>query len=434
MVSWRAIIREKDKLIALQAEKIKELEARIFELEKRLLAYENAHTPPSLKKKKRNKPSTKTNSKKIGSPKGHPKYIRKDPNPDESIIYSESICPHCSHALNKPFKTERILEEEIPEPTPIKVTEHLVNYYKCPSCNKTIIAKNNAPTGRFGKNAQAHISLLKYDDRLPIRKVAQSLERHYGLKISPSGIYKVTKRVSNNLKEPYYEVIKRIRGSKVLYIDETQYRLNGKTWWLWTFVSNHDTLFVIRKSRSKKVIEEILGKKFKGIISADGWSAYRQFTNVLQRCWAHLLRETKDMAEKHKDFLGFHKSISNLFSKILEIRKRPPPLKERKIIAEKMRLKLEQIIEQIEAYKVFRKLAVKIRNGLDHWFTTIEYLEVEPTNNNAERALRELIVQRKIMGGLKTQQGAQILEIISTMITSWKKQGLPVFQTLKSYL
>jgi len=59
---------------------------------------------------------------------------------------------------------------------------------------------------------------------------------------------------------------------------------------------------------------------------------------------------------------------------------------------------------------------------------------VEPTNNFAEQALRELIVQRKIMGGLRLEDGAVVLERVSTCLASWKKQKKPLFETLRSYL
>jgi hypothetical protein len=48
-------------------------------------------------------------------------------------------------------------------------------------------------------------------------------------------------------------------------------------------------LVVIRKSRGKKVLEEILGKEPGGVNGTDGWRAYSWMK--LQRCWAHLLRE-----------------------------------------------------------------------------------------------------------------------------------------------
>ena len=284
------------------------------------------------------------------------------------------------------------------------------------------------------EKTRAHITLLKFEDRLPLRKTVQSIERHYGISLTHVGVYKVTGNVAKKLEKPYYEIIKRIRSSSVIYVDETKYRLNGETWWLWTFVSEHDTLFVIRKSRSSAVIEGILGKKFKGIISCDGWTAYTTFSDKLQRCWAHLLRETKKMAQDNAEFVPFHNSISALFDEIQKLRGEPPPESERVVHAEYLKAKLKQIISQINAYTKFRKLAAKIKNGLEYWFTCVVHTFVEPTNNFAEQALRELIVQRKIMGGLKSEKGAHIMEVITSNIASWKKQDKHLFSTLKYYL
>jgi hypothetical protein len=58
-------------------------------------------------------------------------------------------------------------------------------------------------------------------------------------------------------------------------------------------------------------------------------------------------------------------------------------------------------------------------------------LVVEPTNNIAERALRELIVIRKIIGGLRRETGARIMETITSMLATWKQQGKPLYPTLK---
>jgi transposase len=424
MISWRQRVRQ------LEAENAF-LRERVEELERRLLAYENPHTPPSLSKKK---PPKKESSGKLGAPKGHPKYERKEPEPTGSIEYMEETCPHCRSKLGKPFKTERALEEEIPEPQPVEVIEHLVNHYTCPKCKKHIIAKNNAPAGRFGKNVLAHVTLLKFDDRLPLRKVVSSLERHYNLTLTNVGVLYLTDKVAKKLQLPYKALVRRIRKAKVVYIDETKIKVDGITYWLWTFVTERETLFVIRKSRAKKVIEEILGETFKGVICCDGWKAYSQYTAKLQRCWAHLLREAKSLAEKYIEFEGFYKAFKRLFGKIGKVRAKPPPLKKREKLKENMEKEVEQIVGQMNAYQSFRKFATKVGNGLGYWFTCIIDLFVEPTNNHAERALRELVVQRKIIGGLRREKGANIMETIMSMIMTWKKQGLNLFSTMKSYL
>lgn len=419
------------KLLQKRDSKIETLENKISCLERRLLVYENAHTPSS---KQRFRKKLIKKSGKLGAPKGHPKYERKRPKPDIIIEYTEENCIYCNEKLGSPVEIKSFIEEEIPESQPIKVIKHKVCCYICKRCKKKVIAKNNVPKGSFGKNVQSHVALLKFEDRLPLRKVESSLSRHYGITITNTGIYGITKRVARKLNIPYYDIIKIVRSAKILYIDETEYKLDGKTWWLWTFVCEGAVLFVIRKSRSKEVIEEILGKNFKGIIVSDGWKAYAQFAKILQRCWAHILRECDGLEEKYKDFKNINKKIHELFSEICKIREDPPPENKRYVLQEKMKQELEFLARNMLGDYRFRKLGTKILNGIDSWFTCVVYVDVEPTNNFAEQALRELIVQRKIMGGLRSEDGAVIMERITTCLASWKKQDKPLFETLKSYL
>ena len=143
----RNISDKQEKIITSQKELIDRQKKEIAGLERRLRAYENPHTPPS---KSKIKPPKKESSGKLGAPVGHPKYDRKEPEPTGSMEYIEETCPDCKATLGKPIKTERFLEEEIPEPQPIEVIEHLVNHYECPRCKKHITAKNNATQSRFG--------------------------------------------------------------------------------------------------------------------------------------------------------------------------------------------------------------------------------------------------------------------------------------------
>ena len=431
MAGWRQRVRHLEEQNQILKELVEKQQKYIAQLENRLLSYENPHTPPSKSKKE---PPKKESTGKLGAPIGHPRYERKEPEPTGSAEYIEETCPHCTNKLGKPFKTERILEEEIPEPQPVEVIEHLVNHYTCRHCNKHIIARNNAPAGRFGKNVLTHVSLLKYEDRLPLRKVVSSLERHYNISITDVGIFNLTNQVSKKLERPYKEIIQRIKNSGVVYVDETEIKVNGITYHLWTFVADSEVVFAIRKSRSKSVLEDILGEKFKGVICCDGWTAYSQYTNNLQRCWAHLLREAKDLAKNYAEFEGFYKSFNIIFRKIKRLREKPFSLETRKKWKEKLTLELEQIIYQMNAYNKFRKFATKVKNGLEYWFTCLINLFVEPTNNTAERALRELTVQRKIIGGLRREKGARIMETITSVIATVKIRGLPLFQTVKSYL
>ncbi|MEA1945308.1 MAG: transposase, partial [Euryarchaeota archaeon] len=80
------------------------------------------------------------------------------------------------------------------------------------------------------------------------------------------------------------------------------------------------------------------------------------------------------------------------------------------------------------------KLIGKIKNGFEYWFTFVIHPGVEPTNNRAERALREHVVQRKIVGTLRNGKGTSIHERIMTVLATWAQQGLNSFRMLRARL
>ncbi|HUS98842.1 MAG TPA: IS66 family transposase, partial [Candidatus Thermoplasmatota archaeon] len=52
--------------------------------------------------------------------------------------------------------------------------------------------------------------------------------------------------------------------------------------------------------------------------------------------------------------------------------------------------------------------------------------------NIAERALREFVVLRKIIGTLRNTKGTEIVEIIMTMIATWKQRGLDTSSMMRT--
>lgn len=407
--------------------RVDELEQRIFQLEARLRVYENPHTPSS---KQRFKKKPEEPFGKLGAPTGHEKWIRVQPEPTETITHSETECPHCKHKLGKPIKTIHRIIEELPEPQPIKVVEHVINQYYCSYCHKKVIAKNNLPNGMFGFNVKTTTVLLRFEDRLPLRKVKNALKRQ-GLDISNVSVQRISQQVARDLLPEYNKQIQLARTSRVVYADETELPVNGETYWLWTFTTETQTIYVIRKKRNSSVPLEILGENYQGIVTSDGHSAYHKIGSAQQRCWAHIIRESKELNEKYSYYKCHHKNISKVYQKLKDIREHPPPIEERTELKKQLEQRLTEIVDALDSHKEYHSFAVKLRNAIPFLFTCLIHLFVEPTNNIAERSLRELIVFRKIIGGLRRETGARIIEPIVSMLATWKQQGKPSYPTLK---
>ena len=397
-------------------EKCERLEKQNAELKKRLAAYENAHTPYS---RKLFKPKPKAVGKKKGRPSGLPGVTRPNPTPDKTIESKFKRCPNCKkRKLVWLGKEERFIEE-IPEPQPVKVTKFVNNIYLCACCGENVIAKQKdcPDAGRFGNRVLAETALMKFEERQTFRKIKDSLERRWKLYVTPASIMHLNQRVSFALEAEHTKLIAKIRASDVVYADETSLRINGIKSWIWIFVAKDAVLCVIRKSRGSGVVKEILGDS-EGILVCDGWKPYTSCRRVIQRCWAHLLREA-DETESKKLYELLCQLFADAKSGI-----------ERTEAEERLRSILSHCYKGEKSVNLLKK----IRNGFDNWFTFLTYQNVEPTNNTAERALREHVVIRKIIGGLRSEKGARVHEVIMSCFATWKLAGLNLFDTLVSFL
>ncbi|MEK7724919.1 MAG: IS66 family transposase [Acidobacteriota bacterium] len=368
----------------------------------------------------------KSESKKLGAPTGHEGSTREQPKPDKVVNVTAKKCSNCGCKLGSPSFVERRVIEEIPKPQPINVTQYNLPHYNCSNCgSETIASHPDCPLeGRFGYNLLSEVALSKFEDRLPYRKIGHSLKRRFGLTITPSTIFDVTNRVSNHLKDDYKKLVTRIRLSQIVNIDETSIRVNGKKFWIWIFKSRLCTLIVIRYSRGENVLREVLGDNFRGTIICDGWKPYFKFHKNIQRCWAHLLREAKYISIALKDAIPFYKSLARMFKKLTRALEGNPPERVRNRLYLNAKRTLYNWLSKDYSEMRINKFIKKVKTGLPYWFTFVLKPNVEPTNNAAERGLREHVVIRKIIGTLRNTKGTQIQETLMSLFATWKQAGL----------
>ncbi len=439
--------------------KVAELEDRIEELEeenkdlkeevaakgeeikylwKKLRKYRNPHTPSSKKLGSSKSDSSDSDQKKKGRKKDHDGTSRSKPEPDQTVVVEEKNCPACGAELEEPEKIESRVIEDIPEPEPVVAKEYKIGHYECENCGEEVVASHpDCPEeGRFGKNVLIQATLLKYEERIPYRKVSDLFEWQYDLEVSPASVLDFVRRTSDWLRPEYERIREDIQNSDILHVDETGMKVNGEQHWIWAFTTGNKTLVALRKSRGKKVLKEILGEEYDGIIISDGWSSYATYVkniapnSELQRCWAHILREADDLADKREEAKPIAKKLHKTYNNLTEFIGKDPPPKEQENRRKKAEKQLEELLNQDYEDERVEDLIKKIKNGKKHWFTFVTNPGVKPTNNQAERALREHVVHRKIIGGLRSQKGMRIHETIMTLLTTWKQQDLDPYQEM----
>ena len=421
--------KSKDEILDDMYEQYVELE----KLKRKLRRYENPHTPPSKEVRKSRTNFVSITSLAVGKKTGYKGATRILKEPNDFINSFDSICSQCGKH-NKPKEIKSKIYEDIPDPQPMKTIKADWGCYNC-SCGHSWESKpiEVPDKGIFGKNMLSQITLLRFDDRLPLRKTISAIERQYKTTLTSKAVYDITKRVADKITPEYKSIMKKIRRATHLHIDETKIKIQGKTNWLWIFRSQKNVFFVIHKKRNRTVLDEILGYKYQGIIICDGMSAYQEYTKFLQRCWAHILRETKEMAEKYDDAKPMHDWMKDLFAIVKSASIKDPPEKRKKMY-DKCIQEMKWLIEKFSSYNHLSTVITKIKNGLDFWFTRIIHPQIKPTNNDGERSLREMVVIKHIIGTLRNQNGADIMAKMMTLISTWRLNGLNPFYSLKALI
>ncbi|RZN39846.1 MAG: hypothetical protein EF813_03705 [Methanosarcinales archaeon] len=162
---------------------------------------------------------------------------------------------------------------------------------------------------RFGNNTIVQAALLKYEDRLPHRKIQNAMMW--------ATILDLTRRAADAVQSEYDRILERVRNASILHVDETSIKVPGKKYWIWVFTTPAETFIAIRHSRGTKVLMEILTRKFKGIIVCDGWKPYSKFTKHIRAyVRAHLLRESKDLTDKITEAVPLHQALTRLYRKL----------------------------------------------------------------------------------------------------------------------
>ena len=153
---------------------------------------------------------------------------------------------------------------------------------------------------------------------------------------------------------------------------------------------------------------------------------------TLQRCWAHLLRKSKELLSVAG--MHLHKKLTELFEGIKKYNLSSHTPEERLVKYEEMTNELKEIIDYYSKYPELEKVVNYIKFNLENWFTCIKIEGVEPTNNFAERAIREPVMVRKIIGAFRSETGKENYETLASLIASWQLKGLDLKNELKQML
>ena len=366
-----------------------------------------------------------------GRKAGHKGEFRKKPDHiDEHHEVALEGCPCCGGAVHDVEKIVQYIEE-LPPITPIA---HRVVTYRgiCNHCGE-VHSSHPLQTSRWpgvmlGPRASAVAVGLNKQFNLTMRKTCRVLKTMFGLSLSPGGLSQMADRLSDRLSDDYEQLIEDIRGSPAVNADETSWWVGGPGWWLWTFTTPTTTIYRVEDNRSSRVVEDVLGSDYEGVLGSDCLSSYNPIDCRKHKCISHHLKAIKEALElpecENSSYLRQWKQLfkSVVMFHAMAVRQEidmTELAEKRQHIAEWAKRLLEQPVGQVGEKKIQNRLAKQ----QPHLLTCLYDLHAEPTNNAAERALRPAVIARKVSCGNKTERGKRTWEILTSIAQTLHQKG-----------
>jgi len=438
-----AIIEKLTKQVASFLERIRQLEQENIMLKERIAQLEknsgNSSKPPSSDIVKPLKVTRRLGKKrKRGGQHGHKKFVRQPfetEQVDEVIEYE--FKDKDAKGL-KPLDEWFIIQQiELPEKM-YKVIEHRARKYLDPATGQIHIAPipdEIRKGGLLGADVTAAVAFMKGSCHMSYTTIQQFFNELMKLDISRGMLCKATQKTSKALKPSYDQLAQRLPDEPQVNVDETGHHDDGKLHWTWCFDTSDYSLFKIDKSRGSKVLEEMLGKDFAGIIGADYWGAYRKYARLfdvrVQYCMAHLIREIRFIAEHNiKKLSRWGSELLEWLKKLFDTLHRRDKLTAKGFIRsmEKIKAGFLSRMRRPPNHKLAKKLARRFKGkAAEDYFRFLSEPEVEPTNNGTERQIRPVVIDRRITQGTRGDAGMRWCERIWTTIATCKKQERNVF-------
>ena len=398
---------------AVDAE-VAQLRAEVAQL-KAAVAKMNAPVPPPWLKRDLKKSRPKT----PGAREGHePRHREQKPVDDEKDAKFSS-CPECDSQLGEPIEVrERRVEEIVP--ARLKVTLFHVHRYWCSACKKRVEAQPEGvlPGQRFGLQLMLLVCYLRTLG-MTWEKTRAYFQDAYDVRISHGALVHMESVVAEALGPKYDELIAEVRKAKSVHVDETGWRIDGENNWLWAFLAKGVAWYTVRDTRSRKVAEENLGPSFDGVVVSDFYPSYKNLPYRQQKCLVHLLREIERF-EKKPDFVqdaewkSTRMRIKRLVTEALD--GRTLALEEREALQARLIARAYALSKEAWSNKYAKTISHLMGQYHESLFTFLENpTEVHWENNPAERAIRPMVVNRKVSFGSRSQTGADRLAVIQSV-------------------
>ena len=382
--------------------------------------------------------STETKEKaKRGAPVGHPGWFRPTPTQFdwEIEVPAPSRCPCCGCSDVSVLDADPIdhLQEDIIDGKYCVVLYHHAAA-KCGACGKMVqrAGADEILNSRIGPGLRSKAIYLRNVIGISYRKVPDAIQEMFGIGFTPATLIGFEKALAK-LAEPIVDdTAKKLSSTDgPVHADETYWTLDGERAYFWVHGNEKFIHFKFDTSRAGINSRDVLGWDFTGTLVTDCYSGYHaQVAGAKQKCLAHLARTARDWQKLTEQDSIDHR----FFSDVQQFVKRACKFhrdRNANVLSEEqqtgeiewLRTELERLCYADVKHEKSITLQGRLLRHLPEWLVFIDDRRVSPTNNLAERALRPLVVLRKITFGSRTRDGGDRMADLMTVAETARRHG-----------
>lgn len=388
------------------------------------------------------KPAAPTRRNKRGARPGHPGTARPRPQViDRHQNHRLPACPHCGGKLTRTTRTRTRLVEDIPDDLKPVVTEHTIHRDWCPCCRKQVEPRvpDALPNCTLGHRTVTLSAWLHYGLGTTTRQIVEVLNGHLRLKVTDGGLTQMWHRLAEVLGPWYEQIHRHCLDAGVLHADETGWRVEGRTWWLWCFATTDATFYLLDRSRGHPALDRFFVEEFDGVLVSDFWAAYDAVGRAKQKCWPHLLRDLEEVdagSENGDDWPLFAKRLRRVYTDALRLEVARGVMPPEEFGMKLCRLHGRVVDLGVEEWRNphAQRLSRRLHRYGEELLTFVEFEGVPSSNNHAEREVRPAVQMRKASYGNGSEAGAWTRAVLMSVCRTLKKRGLDPLDTIADAL
>lgn len=399
-------------------------------------------------RKKRLDENGEKKSKKLGAPIGHPGWYRKRPDKiDEIVDIDIDKCPICgsSHLSKCQSKVEEHIQEDVILPQ-VKATLYRRHYKYCSSCKQVVsgIGDDELLGSYIGPTAKAIAVFMKYKIKMSDRDIKEIFDKLFNLKIDTSSMSGFRNQITRKGTGIYEHLKEEIKKAPYVNIDETGWKLDGESRWLWSASNDKICVNHIDKSRGGLVVKKLLGENYIGIIISDFLSAYGDKIKALakQKCIPHLFRELKRVKACYIDDFSIQrycKYLKDLLGRAIKLK--DVHYSKKKYSHKEYARKCKRIEKSLEDFQfpdprkgILLRLAKRLKKYKKELLTFLYHKDIPHHNNHAEQMIRPNVLLRKIIFGNRSPKGILNHNVLMSLLQTAKLNGRDGLKLMKLVL